>query len=141
MPKSRRRLPAFAAATTSGVLIGLIVQILLAKQGVDLTAIWRGIAASGGLQMRSALVWWTIAGVAFVASFVIATAMYRFNWLYLRFMKWVLALAGVYYLAVIGHAAPMPPGIMLGAHVATSLGAFGVALLMSCFGAYFAVRS
>lgn len=141
MPASRRRFPAFAAATTSGVVIGLIIQILLAKRGIDLAAAWHDAATNDGMQLRSALVWWTIAGVTFVASFVIAAVIDRVRWTYLRVMRWALGVAGVYFLAVIGHAAASPPGIAAGAHLAASLAAFAVALLMAAFGAYFAVRS
>src|SRR5262249_13621442 len=88
MPLSpARRLSLFVAAMTGGVMVAMIVEIMLARRGVEFTGALRGLLGGGSVRMHAALAWWAITGVAFVASFAIAVVMSRVSWLYFRSLR------------------------------------------------------
>ena len=62
------------------------------------------------------------------------------RWLRFRTLRWALAAAIVFALAHIGHSAAGQTPADAGAHVLTSLGALGGALLMALLAAYLTVR-
>ena len=66
------RLLVFGAATSGGVLLAIVVQVVLAQLGLDLAAIWRAVGVPRAAQLRAATAWWLIAGIAFMAGFAIA---------------------------------------------------------------------
>lgn len=128
------------AAITAGVMAAMIVEIGLARRGLQLTGAWQGVIRGGGSQIHAALAWWAITGAAFVASFIIAMVTSRFTWLYVRSLRWVAAAALVLALAAIGSANPLAAADAAGHHALASLTAMFVAMLMAAFGAFFALR-
>jgi hypothetical protein len=134
------RLSLLVAAVTVGVMVAMIVDIYLARRGMELTGAWQGLLRRGGTQMHAALAWWAITGAAFLASFVIAAMMSRFTWLYFRSLRWVAAAALVLALAAIGDEAPLAAPDAAGPHALATFAALVVAMMMAGFGAFFAVR-
>jgi hypothetical protein len=130
----------FAVAVMSGIASALATHVALADYGIELAGVWRSLFAMNHAQLRSAVAWWTVAGAAFVGGFVVAFAMSRFDWLYLRFLRvWLLALV-VLGLGVLAHDLPRAHGIAASAYAFSSAAALLVAFLMASFGAYFALR-
>ncbi len=135
-----RRPTLVVAAIAGGVIAAMIVEIMLARRGLVLTAAWRGVMRGGGTQIHAALAWWAITGAAFVASFAIAMASSRLTWLYFRSLRWVAAATLVLALATIGTSIPLAAADAAGQHALATLMALLVAMLMAAFGAFFAVR-
>jgi hypothetical protein len=134
-----RRLSMLVAAVAGGVVTAMIVEILLARRGVELTSAWQGLLR-GGRQMHAALAWWSITGIAFLASFVIAATMSRVSWLYFRSLRWLAAGALALALAIIADAVPLAPPEIASRHALALLAALLAATVMGGFGAFFAVR-
>jgi hypothetical protein len=141
MPLSpARRLSLFIAAMTGGVMVAMIVEIMLARRGVEFTGALRGLIGGGSVRLHAALAWWAITGVAFAASFAIAAVMSRVSWLYFRSLRWIAAAALALALASIGDLAPLSaPGLAV-PHALATLAAMLAAMMMAWFGALFAVR-
>jgi hypothetical protein len=139
MPAPTSRLVTLIAAMSGGVIVAMVVQIMLARYGIELTGVWRSLTANTGGHFRAALAWWAMAGAAFLASFLIGAVMSRFSWLYLRFLRVVAAAALAFGLASLGHGTAVPAEVA-SAHALATLAAVMVAMMMAGFGAYFAVR-
>lgn len=135
-----RRLSLVVAAVTGGLMMAMIVEIVLARRGVEFTEALRGLFGGGSVRMHAALAWWAVTGVAFLASFVIAAVMSRVSWLYFRSLRGVAAAALALVLAGIGNLAPLSPPGAAAPHAIATLAAMLGALLMAWFGAFFAVR-
>jgi len=130
----------FWTGVTCGLVATLALQILLNQRGIPLAAVWREAAAGGGLSLRSALVWWVIAGTAFAASAAVAALLVRLPppWHGLRLVQSLAAAVAVAVLAEVAQRAGQPQGVTAGMHVLSSLAAAGVGTLMAMFGAFFA---
>jgi hypothetical protein len=139
MPAPASRLVPLTAAMSGGVIVAMVVQIMLARYGIELTGVWRSLSSNTGGHLRAALAWWAMAGAAFLASFLIGAVMSRFSWLYLRFLRVAAAAVLAFGLASLGHGAPVPAAVA-SAHALATLAALVVAMMMAGFGAYFAVR-
>jgi hypothetical protein len=141
MPQSRIE-PAlvFAAGMTGGTLLAMAASVLMGRYGIDLFGVWRSLFATSQAQLRWALAWWAIAGAGFAGGFVIAFAMSRFAWLYLRFLRVVLLAAATALLAHIARMAPSAEGIAPAAYVAANAAATVLAAAMAAVGAFFALR-
>lgn len=135
-----RRLSLVVAAVMGGVMVAMIVDIVLARRGVEFTGALRGLLAGGSVRLHAALAWWAVTGVAFLASFVIAAVISRVSWRYFRSLRGIAAAALALALAGIGNLAPLsvPGGAV--AHAIATLAAMLGALMMAWFGAFFAVR-
>jgi hypothetical protein len=125
------------AAVAGALLVTMIVQIELARRGLDLGV---GRTLLHGRQIHAAFAWWAITGVAFFASFVIAAVTSRVSWLYLRSLRWVAAVALALVLAVLADRAPLSAPGTASHQALTVFGAMLAATMMAWFGAFFAVR-
>jgi len=139
-PASPRRPALVVAAIAGGVVVAMIVEIMLARRGMFLTGVWRGVLRDGERPMHAALAWWAITGAAFVAGFAIAAITSRVKWLYFRPLRWVAAAALVLALAMIADLIPPVQADAATRHALATLAALAVAMLMAGFGAFFAVR-
>jgi hypothetical protein len=135
-----RRSSLVAAAVAGGVMAAMIVEIALARRGLELIGGWQGMVHAGGRQVHAALAWWAITGSAFVASFVIAAIVSRFSWLYFRSLRGLAIAAGALGLATIADAVPLSAPGVAGHHALATLAALTVATMMAAFGGFFAVR-
>jgi hypothetical protein len=151
MPDSRRELsrnsalPAiliYTIAITCGVLTAIAVQIPLGRAGFDLVAMWQNLLSTGVVQLRIAGPWWAIAGLAFIVGGITAAGLSRLPppWRRFRALRWAAGAGAVFLLAHIGHKSAGLVSVDAGAHIAASLGALGVAALMSLCGAYLTAR-
>jgi hypothetical protein len=133
----------YAGAVTCGVLAAMALQIYLSGAGFDLGALWEGLLAAKGRQLRTTGPWWAIAGTAFAVGGATAAALSRlpFPWRRFRPLRWALGAVIVLLLAHVGHTeAAGADSLGPGANVAVRLAALGLAGLMAMFGAYLAVR-
>ena len=133
----------YAGAVTCGVLAAMALQIYLSGAGFDLGALWEGLLAAKGRQLRTTGPWWAIAGTAFAVGGATAAALSRFPFPWRRFrpLRWALGAVIVFLLAHVGHTeAAGADSLGPGANVAVRLAALGLAGLMAMFGAYLAVR-
>jgi hypothetical protein len=132
----------YATAMTCGVLAALALQIHLNRAGYDLVGLWANLFSPKSLQLRTTGPWWATAGLAFIVSGVVATALSRLPlpWRRFRLLRWAVAAVIVYLLAYVGHSATVPEGVTAGTSVAASLGALALAAVMALCGAYFTVR-
>jgi hypothetical protein len=133
----------YAGAVTCGVLAAMALQIYLSGAGFDLGALWEGLLAAKGRQLRTTGPWWAIAGTAFAVGGATAAALSRFPFPWRRFrpLRWALGAVIVLLLAHVGHTeAAGADSLGPGANVAVRLAALGLAGLMAMFGAYLAVR-
>ena len=132
----------YAGAVTCGVLAALALQIYLSGAGFDLGALWEGLLAEKGRQLRTTGPWWAIAGTAFAVGGATAAALFRlpFPWRRFRPLRWALGAVIVFLLAHVGHEAAGVDSLGPGANVAVRLAALGLAGLMALLGAYLAVR-
>jgi hypothetical protein len=135
-----RRPILLVAAIAGGVMAAMVIEIALARRGLLLTDIWQGLFRRGGLPIHAALAWWAIEGGAFVASFVIAAVASRVAWLYFRSLRPLVAAALALALATVADMAPASAAGAAAPNALATLAALAVALLMSSFGAFFAVR-
>jgi hypothetical protein len=135
------RILIYAVALAVGVVAALAVQIWLIHAGFQPSASWREVFSTKA-RLRTAGPWWAIAGAAFIAAGMCASALSRRPppWRRFRMLRWAAAALVVFGLAHIGHFAAAPIEGGPGAHVAASLAALGVATLMALLGAYFTVR-
>jgi hypothetical protein len=140
MPKSRID-PAivFAAGMTGGTLFAMAASVVMGRLGIDLLGVWRMLFATGHAQLRWALAWWAIAGAAFMGGFVIAFAMSRFEWLFLRALRIVLLGAVMIALALLARMAPSAEGVAPTAYLAANIAATVLAAAMAAVGAVFAL--
>jgi hypothetical protein len=130
----------FASGTIGGFLVAVSAQVMLGHMNVEMAAMWHDLLASSAIQIRSALLWWVLAGTALVGGFV-AAAVARFlltNWWPLRLLRWVLGAAIVAGLGAVGHVASQPPEIDSAAYVAANLSSIAASLLAASVGASFA---
>ena len=134
------RLSLLIAAVAGGVIVAMVAQIALAHRGLELIGVWQALLRGGGRQLSAALAWWSITGIAFLASFVIAGIASRFSWLYLRSLRWVAAAVLALALAAVADKAPLSPPGAAGAQALASFAALLTAMMMAWFGAFFAVR-
>ena len=133
----------YAGAVTCGVLAAMALQIYLSGAGFDLGALWEGLLAAKGRQLRTTGPWWAIAGTAFAVGGATAAALSRFPFPWRRFrpLRWALGAVIVLLLAHVGHTeAAGADSLGPGANVTVRLAALGLAGLMAMFGAYLAVR-
>ena len=132
----------YAAALTCGVLAALALEVYLTGAGFDLASLWEDFLSSGTRDLRTTGPWWGIAGLAFVAGGITATALSRLPppWHRFRLLRWVAAIVIVLLLEDITHSAGGTEGVAAGANVAVRLAALGVASVMALAGAYVAVR-
>ena len=132
----------YATGITCGVLAAIAAQILLSRAGVDLVNVWRSLFSAQGLQLQSASAWWLMAGAAFLMSAVVVAALSRLPlpWHSLRGLRWIAGAALIFGLAEVGHIGSTVSAPVGGAHVAVTLAALFVAILLSLFGAYFAIK-
>jgi hypothetical protein len=133
---------ALATGTIGGFLVAASAQVLLFHKNVELATMWHDVFASSTVQIKSALVWWLLAGTALVGGFV-AAAVTRFlltNWWPLRLLRWILGTALVAGLAAVGHAASEPAAIDSAAYVAANLSSMTASVLVASVGAFFAAR-
>lgn len=148
MPSPKRETAAlprvliFATALTCGVLTALAVQMQLSRMGLDVAGLWQNLFSPKALQLRTAGPWWAIAGSAFIAGGIVAAVLSRFPppWRGFRVIRWILGGCLVFALAAVGHGAAAPPEGGAGAHLAASLAALGVAVVLAMFGAFFTLR-
>jgi hypothetical protein len=133
------RLALVFAALIGGVVAAMAAEILLARHGIALTGTWRGLL-HGGSQMHAAMAWWSITGVAFITSFVIAAVTSRFSWLYFRSLRWTAAVVLALALAAVANDIPPAEAGAAGTRALATLGAVLAAAMMAGFGAFFAVR-
>ena len=139
----RSHMLVYAGAVTCGVLAALALQIYLSAAGFDLGALWEGLMAAKGRQLRTTGPWWAIAATAFAVSGATAAALSRlpFPWRRFRPLRWALGAVIVFLLAHVGHSdAAGTESLGPGANVAVRLAAFGLAGLTAMLGAYLAVR-
>jgi hypothetical protein len=124
------------------VLVAMAVQILLGRNGTDLAAIWHNLLSAQTLQLRSAGAYWLMEGAAFLTSALVVAALSRLPWPWhrVRPLRWIIGAALVFGLAEIGHIGSTLESEGGGAQLAVTLGALVAAVLISLFGAYFAVK-
>jgi hypothetical protein len=129
-------------ALISGMLLSIAAQALLAHLGLDLGAVWRGLRAPQAAQLRAAFAWWLIAGISFVAGFVIAALAKYFSAHPIRSprLRWLAGAAAVAALTVIGQQATAPSGLSPAASVGIGLAVMCLAGVLSLLGAFFVVR-
>jgi len=132
----------YATAVTCGVLAALALEIYLTGAGFDLASLWENFFSSGTRDLRTTGPWWGIAGLAFVASGIMAAALSRLPppWHRFRLLRWVVAAVIVLLIEDITHSAGGTEGVAAGVNVAVRLAALGVAAAMALAGAYVAVR-
>lgn len=131
----------FAVALVSGLTIAMVTQAVLARHGIAMSGMWRGLFVANKSQLPSALAWWMTAGAALLSGFAVAFVTSRLKWLYLRGLRGWLGAALVLGLAAVAGGIPAEdPGVALAGRVGTSAVAMLVAALMAGFGAYFALR-
>ena len=133
----------YMCALTFGVLAALAVLIWFSRAGFDPVSTWRDLFSTKALQLRAAGPWWAIAGAAFIVSGATAAALSRLPlpWHRFRTVRWLLAAVLVFGLGDIGHSATAVTGKAgIGANVAISLAALGLAAVMALLGAYFTAR-
>jgi hypothetical protein len=145
MPQIQRELPPaliFGAAVTCGVLAALAAHILLRGAGIELLAMWRGIAPTNAAEMKAALAWWLTAGSALAASWiaVIMLSAPPIARHHARLLQWLLAGVLVGSLAGIGHSAAGQANVATVHQVAGSLLALGLGALMALCGTHFAMK-
>ena len=126
------------AAVAGALLVTMIVQIELARRGLELGGVGRTLLH--GRQINAAVAWWAITGVAFFASFAIAAVTSRVTWLYLRSLRWVAAAALALALAALSDRAPLAAPGAAGHQALAVFAAMLAATMMAWFGAFFAVR-
>ena len=73
----RSHMLVYAGAVTCGVLAALALQIYLSAAGFDLGALWEGLMAAKGRQLRTTGPWWAITAMAFAVSGATAAALSR----------------------------------------------------------------
>jgi hypothetical protein len=97
----RSHMLVYAGAVTCGVLAALALQIYLSAGGFDLGALWEGLMAAKGRQLRTTGPWWAIAAMAFAVSGATAAALSRlpFPWRRFRPLRWALGAVIVFLLA------------------------------------------
>jgi hypothetical protein len=143
-PKSRAefsRVLIFAVSVTAGLIAALALQIWLTAHGNEPATAWQQVFSTRA-QLRNAGPWWGMAGVAFIAAGICASALSRLPlpWRRYRTPRWVLAALLIFGLAHIGHLAGAPGDASAGSLVAANLLALGVAAVMALLGAYFTAR-
>jgi hypothetical protein len=129
----------YAVALTVGVLAALAARIWLGQAGYEPATAWQQLFSTKA-QLRTAGPWWAIAGAAFIAAGLCASALSRLAppWPFRR-LRWVAAALLVFALAHIGHSAGQTDASG-GAQVAANLAVLGLAALLALIGAYFTVR-
>lgn len=140
--QSYPRLFVLGVALISGVCLSVAAQIALVHFGLDLGAIWRGLRGPQASQLRAAFAWWLIAGISFVAGFLIAvlSKYLTVHPVHSQTIRWLAGAAAVVALTLIGHQAAPPPGLSPAASVGIGLAVMCVAGILSLLGAYFVVR-
>ena len=140
--QSYPRLFVLGVTLISGVCLSVAAQAVLVHLGLDLGAVWRGLRAPQTAQLRAAFAWWLIAGISFVAGFLIAVVSKYLaaHPVHSRAVRWIAGAAAVVALTLIGHQAAAPPGLSPGASVGIGLSVMCLAGVLSLLGAYFVVR-
>ena len=132
----------YVTGMTAGVIAAMVVQIMLGRNGVELSGLWRNLFTAQALQLRSAGAWWLMEGAAFLAGAVVVAALSRLPWPWhrLRGLRWIIGIALVFALGEVGHIASTLESHGGGVHLAVTLAALCAAALIALFGAYFAVK-
>ena len=136
------RLFILGLALVSGLLISVAAQVALAKLGLDLEAVWRGLRGPQATQLRAAFAWWLIAGISFVGGFVIATSARYFSTHPVRSsgVRWVSGTILVVVLTLVARQATDRAGLSPAASVGIGLAVQCFAGVLSLLGAYFVAR-
>lgn len=135
------RILVVGAAMSAGLLVAIAAQTALAQFGLDLGAVWRGLAPRAA-QLRAAFAWWLIAGVAFVAGFLFA-ALARYllaNPTRFVLLRWLGGAAVIAVLVLVGRQAVAPSGLPPVASVLIGVAILLLAGMLSLLGAFFVVR-
>ena len=129
-------------ALTCAVLLALALQVVLSQRGIQITEAWRDVAAGTPPKMRSAMVWWVIAGASLAISAIVAGALNRFPppWRRYRALRWIVGAAIVAALAEIAHGAALPEGAGPGVFLITTSASVVLAAVMALIGTFFAIR-
>lgn len=133
----------FGAAISGGVLLAIVVQVVLAQLGLDITAIWQAAKVTRAAHLGAAMAWWLIAAVAFIAGFAIAV--------FVRYLVanpprisdrfgWAGGLVAIACLTVIGGRATASHEFSAAASVITGMAVLLAGGALSLLGAFFAVR-
>ncbi|MGH6768572.1 MAG: hypothetical protein ACRECO_06070 [Xanthobacteraceae bacterium] len=127
---------------TAGVLAAMVALIVLGQGGIELAGVWSEFISAKAPQLRSAGAWWLMAASAFVIGAVVAGALSRLPWPWVRFRtpRWLAGALLVAGLAHVGHSAALTSTGGVGIHVAASFAALFAAAVLALFGAYFATR-
>jgi hypothetical protein len=136
------RASVYATGVVCGVLTAMVMQIWLDHSGIVLSEVWRSLLSAQALQLRSAGVWWLIAGASFLVSAIVVAVLSRLPlpWHRFRLLRWILGAGVVFALAEAGHMSAEITHTEVGAHTAVSLAALLAAAATSLFGAYFAAK-
>jgi hypothetical protein len=143
LPRTPAPLPVvYATAVLCGLMAAMVVEILLARRGIELAGAGRNILSTRALQLRAAGAWWLMVGAALVTSAAAAGALSRLPrpWTTYRGLRWLAGAAIVFGLAHVGHLATFEATRPVAAHVSISLIALAAAGLMALLGAYFAAK-
>ena len=136
------RLFILGVALVSGMLLSVAAQVALARLGLDLDAVWRGLRGTQATQLRAAFAWWLIAGISFVGGFVIAALAKYFSAYPVRSpgVRWVAGAIAVVALTLVAHQATARSGLSPAASVGIGLSVQCFAGMLSLLGAFFVVR-
>lgn len=130
----------FALAVLSGMGTAMIMQIALARCGIDVAGVWHSLMSADHAQLRLALAWWATAGAGLIGGFVVAFLMSRFNWLYLRFLRGWFLVVLVAGLAALARDIPRFQDHSIATSVLLSTVILTIGFFMASFGGYFALR-
>lgn len=135
------RLFILGVALVSGMLLSVAAQVALARLGLDLDAVWRGVRGPQA-QLRAALAWWLIAGISFLGGFVIAALAKYFSRYPVRSagVRWVSGAIAVAALTLVAHEATARSGLPPAASVGIGISVQCLAGVLSMLGAFFVVR-
>src|SRR3954464_8440606 len=84
------RASVWSAGVVCGVLTAMVMQIWLDHSGIVLSEVWRSLLSAQALQLRSAGVWWLIAGASFLVSAIVVAVLSRLPlpWHRFRLPRW-----------------------------------------------------
>ena len=137
------RILVFGAAISGGALLAIVVQIVLAQLGLDITAIWHAGKVPRAAQLRAATAWWLIAGFTFIAGFAIAVLVRYLiaNPLHLSDrVSWAGGLVALAGLTTVGSKATGSHELGAAAGVITGVAVLVAGGALSLLGAFFAMR-
>jgi len=135
------RILGFTVGVLAGSLLAVSSQIVLGRLKIELAAAWADNVAPSA-QLRSALVWWLIAGVALGSGYVTATvsrSVIQGSPVRPLFV-WLFGAAATALFAITGHLAAGRSDFDPSAHAAASFAGMAGALIASAVGAALALR-